>query len=257
MNKLHLSQALWSLFVWKLKQYVIILQSKQNENNYKSMKQKVYNLIILDESGSMQMIAKQAVSGLNETLQSIVAAQKEHDNQEHYVSFVTFNSRRIHTVINRKKVDVEEELKWDDFSPNSCTPLFDAMGQSICELRNNVGNDDVVLVTIITDGMENASKEYDGMEIKKLVSDLKEKGWLFVYIGTNQDVDAVADSIGIRSRRQFEYSDTGAEEMLCEERIRRRGFYDLLAFHGKAILEEEYDFFEDSEIGNGKNGEKE
>jgi hypothetical protein len=209
------------------------------------MKQKVYNLIILDESGSMQMIAKQAVSGLNETLQSIVAAQKEHEDQEHYVSFVTFNSTRIHTVMNRQKVDVEKELKWDDFSPNSCTPLYDAMGQSICELRNNVGNDDVILVTIITDGMENASKEYDGMAIKRLVSDLKEKGWVFVYIGTNQDVDAVADSMGIRSRRSFEYSDTGAADMLCEERNRRRNFYGKLASHGKAILCDDFDFFED------------
>ena len=220
------------------------------------MKQKIYNLIILDESGSMQMIAKQAVSGLNETLQSIVVAQKDHDDQEHYVSFVTFNSKRIRTVINRQKVDVERELEWNDFSPNSCTPLFDAMGQSICELRNNVGNDDVVLVTIITDGMENASREFDGMAIKKLVSDLKEKGWLFVYIGTNQDVDAVADSMGIRSRRSFKYSDTGAVDMLCEERNRRRGFYDLLAFHGKGLLEEEYDFFNDNEAGNEKQTKK-
>lgn len=210
------------------------------------MKQKVYNLIILDESGSMQMIAKQAVSGLNETLQSIVAAQKEHDDQEHYVSFVTFNSTRIHTVMNRQKVDVEKELKWDDFSPNSCTPLYDAMGQSICELRNNVGNDDVILVTIITDGMENASKEYDGMAIKRLVSDLKEKGWVFVYIGTNQDVDAVADSMGIRSRKSFVYSDTGAADMLCEERSRRMNFYGKLASHGKAMLCEDFDFFEDN-----------
>ena len=209
------------------------------------MKQKVYNLIVLDESGSMAMIAKEAVSGLNETLQSIVAAQKEHEEQEHYVSFVTFNSTRIHTVMNCQKVDVDKELIWDDFSPNSCTPLFDAMGQSVCELRNSVSKDDVVLVTIITDGMENASKEYDGKAIKKLVSDLKEKGWLFVYIGTNQDVDAVADSMGIRSRRSFEYSDTGAADMLCMERSRRRNFYGKLACHGKAILEEDFDFFED------------
>lgn len=218
------------------------------------MKQKVFNLIILDESGSMQMIAKEAVSGLNETLQSIVSAQKEHEDQEHYVSFVTFNSTRIHTVMNRQKVDVDKELKWDDFSPNSCTPLFDAMGQSICELRNNVGNDDVILVTIITDGMENASKEYDGMAIKRLVSDLKEKGWLFVYIGTNQDVDAVADSMGIRNRKSFVYSDTGAADMLCEERSSRRNFYGKLSTHGKAILCEEFDYFENDK--SGKQAEK-
>ena len=208
------------------------------------MKQKVYNLIILDESGSMQVIAEQAVSGLNETLQSIVTAQGEHEDQEHYVSFVTFNSSRIHAVMNRQKVEVGKELSWTDFSPRNCTPLFDAMGQSISELRSNISDDAVVLVTIITDGMENASKEYNGSAIKKMVSDLKEKGWLFVYIGTNQDVDAVADSMGIRSRRSFEYSDTGAQSMLYEERNRRNRFYDQLSCFGKCILEEDsYDYY--------------
>jgi len=215
------------------------------------MKQKVYNLIILDESGSMQLIAEQAVSGLNETLQSIVTAQGEHEDQEHYVSFVTFNSARIRTVMDRRKVEVGKELSWTDFSPNNCTPLYDAMGQSISELRRNICDDDVVLVTIITDGMENASKEYSGAAIKKIVSDLKEKGWLFVYIGTNQDVDAVADSMGIRSRQCFEYSDTGAQAMLCEERTRRRRFYGDLSRFGKSILEEDsYDYYggEDVEL---------
>jgi hypothetical protein len=215
------------------------------------MKQKVYNLIILDESGSMQLIAEQAVSGLNETLQSIVTAQGEHEDQEHYVSFVTFNSARIRTVMDRRKVEVGKELSWTDFSPNNCTPLYDAMGQSISGLRRNICDDDVVLVTIITDGMENASKEYSGAAIKKIVSDLKEKGWLFVYIGTNQDVDAVADSMGIRSRQCFEYSDTGAQAMLCEERTRRRRFYGDLSRFGKSILEEDsYDYYggEDVEL---------
>ena len=208
------------------------------------MKQKVYNLIILDESGSMEMIAKQAVSGLNETLQSIVSAQKEHEDQEHYVSFVTFNSSRINTVMNRQKVELEKDLKWNDFSPNNCTPLFDAMGQSICELRNNIEKDDVVLVTIITDGMENASREYDGKSIKKLVSDLKERGWLFVYIGTNQDVDAVADSMGIRSRMCYDYSPAGAECMFEVERSSKRAFFDRLSRKGRSILlDEEYDYF--------------
>lgn len=40
--------------------------------------QRVFNLIILDESGSMAAIAMPAVVGLNETFQTIRAAQKEH-----------------------------------------------------------------------------------------------------------------------------------------------------------------------------------
>ena len=172
--------------------------------------QKVFNLIILDESGSMEMIEKQAVSGLNETLQTISNAQREHAEQQHYVSFVTFNTNGIRTVMDRKEVEAGKTLKWTDYQPDACTPLFDAMGQSINRLKKHVTEEDVVLVTIITDGMENASREYDGRAIKKLVSEMKERGWVFAYIGTNQDVDAVADSMGIRSRMNYEYSQTGA-----------------------------------------------
>ena len=209
--------------------------------------QKVFNLIILDESGSMEMIEKQAVSGLNETLQTISNAQREHAEQQHYVSFVTFNTNGIKTVMDRKEVEVDKTLKWTDYQPDACTPLFDAMGQSINKLKNHVKDDDVVLVTIITDGMENASREYDGRAIKKLVSDMKERGWVFAYIGTNQDVDAVADSMGIRSRMNYEYSQTGAEDMFNVEHCRRSVFYSKLANEGKEFMrKKDFDFFEDA-----------
>ena len=211
-----------------------------------SKKQKVFNLIILDESGSMSAIEKQAVSGVNETLQTISNAQREHAEQEHFVSFVTFNSNGINTVMNRKQVEGGKSLKWTDYQPNACTPLFDAMGQSINELKGHVNDEDVVLVTIITDGMENASREFCGKDIKKLVSDMKEKGWVFAYIGTNQDVDAVADSMGIRSRMAYEYSQTGAEEMFNVEHCRRSVFYCKLANEGKAFMRrKDFDFFEE------------
>ncbi len=61
-----------------------------------SVIQRVYNLIIIDESWSMKAIEKEAVDGLNETFQTIAAAQKMHENQEHFVSLVTFNDCRIH-----------------------------------------------------------------------------------------------------------------------------------------------------------------
>lgn len=207
--------------------------------------QRVFNLIILDESGSMGAIEKQAVSGLNETLQTICNAQKEHAEQEHFVSFVTFNSKGFRTVMKRKQVEGEKDLKWTDYKPEACTPLFDAMGLSINELKGHVKDEDVVLVTIITDGMENASREFCGKDIKKLVSDLKEKGWVFAYIGTNQDVDAVADDMGIRSRMAYEYSQTGADEMFRMERKCRTAFYDTLASHGVEALKRDvnFDFF--------------
>ncbi len=67
--------------------------------------QNVYNLIIIDESGSMKRIEEEAVRGLNETFQTIAAAQKEHTQQRHYISLVTFNGKRIKTVYDRKPVE--------------------------------------------------------------------------------------------------------------------------------------------------------
>jgi uncharacterized protein YegL len=212
-----------------------------------SKKQKVFNLIVLDESGSMSAIEKQAVGGVNETLQTISNAQREHAEQEHFVSFVTFNSNGIRTVMNRKQVEGGKALKWTDYQPNACTPLYDAMGQSINRLKKHVTEEDVVLVTIITDGMENASREYSGSDIKRLVSEMKERGWVFAYIGTNQDVDAVADSMGIRSRMNYEYSQTGAEDMFNVEHCRRSVFYSKLANEGKEFMrKKDFDFFEDA-----------
>lgn len=221
----------------------------KNQSKKKSSTiQKIFNLIILDESGSMSTIEKQAISGLNETFQTIGNAQKEHQEQQHFISFVTFNSARIRNVMNRQKVESDKNLKWTDYKPEECTPLYDAMGRSLNELKNHVSDEDVVLVTIITDGYENASREYSGHDIKRLVAELKAKGWVFAYIGTNQDVDAVADDMGIRSRMCYKYSDQGASDMFETERDRRREFYGHLSRKGKRFMtESNFDYFSPNE----------
>ena len=55
------------------------------------MKTRIFNLIIIDESGSMQSIKKATIDNVNETIQTIRSAQKKHEEQEHFVSLVTFN----------------------------------------------------------------------------------------------------------------------------------------------------------------------
>lgn len=196
----------------------------------------------------MSSIAGQAISGLNEVFQTIGKAQKEHPGQQHFISFVTFNSAKIRTVFDRQAVRSDKEIKWTDYMPNSCTPLYDAMGESLNKLKKHVGDDDVVLVTIITDGYENASREYRGHDIKRLVAELKEKGWVFAYIGTNQDVDAVANDMGIGSRMCYQYSPEGAARMFAQERVSRKRFFDRLATQGKSIIKDKrFDYFESEE----------
>ena len=196
------------------------------------MKVKVYNLIILDESGSMQSIHKPAVDGLNETLQSIQSAQEKHGElQEHFVSMVFFNSNGIRTIMENQPVSKVKMLKMNDFSPSACTPLYDAMGVSLSKLRYQLDKNEKnqVLVTIITDGEENSSKEYSGKMIKNLVGELKALGWVFAYIGANQDVTEIADSLSIENHMLFEANCEGSKRMAKKLGNSRTHFYAKLS----------------------------
>lgn len=178
------------------------------------MKTRIFNLLILDESGSMGSIERQAVDSVNETLQSVRAAQKKYaDEQDHYVSFVTFNSDGIKTVLDRVEAQKAEDITPAQFNPACCTPLYDAIGQSVNALKKSVAENDKVLVTIITDGYENASREYDRTSVKALTEKLGQHGWTFAYIGANQDAMAVSHSLGIKNAMNFEATVCGTVAM--------------------------------------------
>lgn len=177
----------------------------------------IHNLIILDESGSMSNIYEQALDGANETIRTIRSAQEQGPMLKQYLSFVTFSSdiRRspVQTIIDDEPIDSVKLLTREDYKPGGCTPLYDAMGISLTNLENKVGSDEKVLVTIITDGMENASRKYSACSIKDLVGRLRSKGWTFVYIGANQDAVEVANDLGVKNALNFEETIVGAEEM--------------------------------------------
>lgn len=194
------------------------------------MKQRVFNLIILDESGSMSSIERQAIDGVNETVQTIRFAQKQHPGQEHYVTLVSFNSGQVKTIYDCVEADRVEELTGRQYQPACCTPLYDAMGSALTRLRKNVADNDAVLVTVITDGYENDSREYDGQSIKKLVETLKGKGWVFTYIGANQDVQAVAASMSITNTLAFSADAEGTRVMFERESRARSRWADRLSF---------------------------
>ena len=204
----------------------------------------IHNLLILDESGSMHSIYNQALSGANETIQSIRAAQAQYTDQDHRFTFVTFNTvaPNIKTVIDDAPISEVKDLTEADYSPNACTPLHDAMGMSITALERKVGEGDRVLVTIITDGLENASREYSGKAIKALVGRLREKGWTFVYIGANQDAIEVAKGMDILNSLNFCASEEGTRAMFEKQRRSRDVFYSKI-MRSKGALRTDEDFF--------------
>ena len=205
------------------------------------MKQRVFNLIILDESGSMSRIERQAIDGVNETIQTIRDAQQKHDDQEHFLTLVSFNSCSITPIYENEDIGKVEELSCDKYIPSCGTPLYDAMGDALTKLRKNVTDADVVLVTIITDGYENASREYTQASIKALVDDLKKHDWVFTYIGANQNVEQVAATISVTNALSWTSDGAGTKAMFAKEAKCRTRFFDRLRFGHKGIVGNYFD----------------
>ena len=192
------------------------------EKQSTTAKTQVYNLIILDKSGSMGSIAKAAIAGFNETVGGIRSAQERFkDTQEHFVSLMIFCNCEKTMVYDMVPVDKVKELTSKEYRPCCCTPLYDAMGISINALYKAIKDkeDATAVVTVITDGLENASKEYSGKAIKALVERMKdEEGWNFAYIGTNQDVAATSASLSIDNHMAFIDDDAGMRQAWERER---------------------------------------
>ena len=218
------------------------------------MNQKIYNLIILDASGSMYSIRNEAIAGVVETIQTIRTAQEENANQEQMLSLVVFNGKRIATVYDRMPIAKVSDFNEKDYLPTNNTPLYDAMGDSITNLQRYIDEKDNALVTIITDGYENASMEWNHQRVFHLVEDLKKKNWLFTYIGANQDALAVAKGMGIDHSMNFTSSADGTKEMFMKEQRSRTAFYNKLArgvSFSKAMSEGDYFVDDDQDVENG------
>ena len=176
---------------------------------------RIYNLVILDESGSMESIRQQSLDGVNDLISSIRKAQEQHPDDNQRFCLVTFDSGsgsdrpNVRPIVNSARIEEVEDLTLSQYHPDGCTPLYDAIGYSVTSLKRLVKEGDNVLVTVITDGYENDSKHYNNRSVKELVESLSGKGWVFTYIGANQDSEKEASFIGISDTMDFEASRRG------------------------------------------------
>ncbi len=190
-----------------------------------------HNLIILDESGSMTCVRNQTISGCNETLNSIRNTAKEHPDMKQFVSIFCFDSTNSRYVFQDVPIEKTRDLTEEDYCPNDCTPLYDAIGYTVTQLRRIIENSScAAVVTIITDGYENASRKWNHKSVFELIESQKKKGWVFTFIGANIDVEQTAQSLGINSYSRFEQTDEGMSAMFEEERLSRRAYNSKLHY---------------------------
>lgn len=196
-------------------------QKQDKKQSVDSEKQvKAYHLIVLDESGSMHCVRGQTISGCNETIQTIRSMQEAgKGTQKHYVSIYLFDSSKSRYIIKKSAIEEVKEITEKDYRPNDCTPLFDALGFTLTEMKEIMKQPDTLgYVTIITDGYENDSRKYTLGMVRQLIDELKKQNVIFSFIGANIDAAEYAESLNINNSMQFTQDDEGMKQMWARER---------------------------------------
>ena len=171
------------------------------------MKKNLTELVfILDKSGSMSGLEQDTIGGYNAMLEKQKALAGEA-----LITTVLFdnNYELLHDRIDLRAVSPITEK---EYFVGGSTALLDAIGVTINKIANahkHTAEDyraDKVLFVITTDGMENASREYDYGKIKAMVARQKSKyGWEFIFLGANIDAVDVAGRFGIAPDRAQNY----------------------------------------------------
>lgn len=178
-------------------------------------------LLILDESGSMLGVRQNTLSGVNEQIQTIKSLEKKYPEQKYSISIVKFSNNEVSSVVEDVPASQVKELSLDDYKPDGGTPLYDAIGISVTNLKNRIQSklntgEASVLVVILTDGEENQSsvekwKDADfsdqSKKIRGLITELSKSNlWTFTFIGANQDAVLTAKNLGVNINNVANYT---------------------------------------------------
>ncbi|HNQ13465.1 MAG TPA: VWA domain-containing protein [Bacteroidia bacterium] len=179
------------------------------------LKNTIYHLIILDESGSMASIKQYAVKSMKQIFDSCKEMCSEFPDHVQYFTLVSFNTDRYAVHSANSLISIHDNFPEIHYAPNNWTPLLDAIGMACSSLKNAIGNKEnsSVLVSIITDGRENSSNFYSSKDIKTLIEQLSKNNWKFTYFGTDHDVIEESSKLGIKDTFSFQKSDRGFEDV--------------------------------------------
>lgn len=169
---------------------------------------------ILDRSGSMQSVTEQAIAGFNHFL-----AEQQRAPGQARLTLVLFDDEYL---LHADALSIAEVMPLDTttYVPRASTALLDAIGRTIDDLGKRLAatpeadRPAKVIVTILTDGEENASTRYAWRDISKRVRHQTDKyGWEFLFLGANQDAIATAAQMSIAAHNSATYAADGVGTM--------------------------------------------
>ena len=160
------------------------------------MAQKVHVSIVLDRSGSMEDCRADAVGAVNSYLRQL----KNDKDMEENISLIIFDSQSIDVIRDRAAAGSCAELDVSEYQPRSMTPLLDAVAYGAGVLDKRKEDGERCILAVMTDGLENASREHTKESIKALLDrKQKEEGWLVLYLGADHDAWSQAHGLGLHA----------------------------------------------------------
>lgn len=148
--------------------------------------------ILIDRSGSMGSIWTEALGSVNQYVRDI-AKNKKIDT---LVTVAVFDGNAPFEVIRQDVAPRDwKDVTNADASPRGMTPLADAVGRLVA--LADTAKADKVAVIVMTDGHENASREFTMAKAKELIEARQKKGWGIVFLGANFDNTQQAASLGV------------------------------------------------------------
>lgn len=168
---------------------------------------------ILDRSGSMSSMTRAAIAGFNEFL----AAQKTTVDDAGQPIPATFSlilfDHEYLPVHNREDIQTAQPLDESTYTPRGSTALLDAIGRTIdtigaaIEATPRAERPTKVIVAILTDGEENASRRHTMQDVRERITRMTEHhGWEFLFLGADQDAIATAARMGIQAKHASTWS---------------------------------------------------
>mgnify|MGYP000938688440 CR=1 FL=1 len=183
---------------------------------------------VLDRSGSMNPIADDAIGGFN----TFLAAQQSPPGEAR-LTLVLFDHEYLvpHRGVG---IGAVPPLDADTYVPRGMTALLDAVGRTMDDLGARLAampeadRPAKVIVAILTDGQENASRDYTFAKVSAMIKHQQEKySWEFIFLAANQDAIAAAGAISIQPKDAIAFQATpmgvrAAHDKLSAEITKRR-----------------------------------